>query len=231
MKTIETQTSFTNIPQEVNDHVVRQRSIPSMGTSHMFLRSVQSSTKDASMSDSPIESPMRITPPKQRTTPPVELSNLPVFPREAPRLLIDTVTVSSAASDDNDDDDGLREVRLTRTPNFVGFGFHIQYNRSFYLIHHVEPNSPAELAGLHSQDVIRRINNQPTDRLPHKTFLEIISSNIQIILLVQPYKKFIRDNPQALNPTEMPTQPAPNKKNYPVSRNPLFRALSKLKSR
>ena len=232
VKTIETQTSFANLIPELNDTPPRQRSIPSMGTSHMILRTFQSNTKDNSSSNtpeakSPADSPMRITPPKQRISSPVELANLPVFPRENHPTMHEIATVSSMS----DDDDGIREVRLIRTPNFLGFGFHLQYNRIFFMIHHVEPNSPAEIGGLHPQDVIRRINDQPTDQMPHKTFLEIINANIQVILLVQPYDKFLRDNPQALNPPPpMPMPPAYKKENS-ATRNPLFRAFSKLKQR
>lgn len=231
VKTIETQTSFANLIPELDDTPPRQRSIPSMGTSHMILRNFQSNIKDNSPSNSPeakspADFPMRITPPKQRISSPVELANLPVFPRGNPPSIPETVSSLS------DDDDGLREVRLIRTPNFLGFGFHLQYNRVFFMIHHVEPNSPAEIGGLRGQDVIRRINNEPTDQISHKTFLEIINANLEVILLVQPYDKFLRDNPQALNPPPPPlSMPPARKKENSATRNPLFRAFSKLKQR
>ncbi|CAF4433919.1 unnamed protein product, partial [Adineta steineri] len=40
--------------------------------------------------------------------------------------------------------EGIREVRLHRAQGFQGFGFHLNYNRVYYIIHRIEKNSPAE---------------------------------------------------------------------------------------
>lgn len=232
-KTMETQTSMMNLIPNLDTTPPRQRSIPSMGTPHMILRNYQSNNKDHSSSNtpeakSPADFPMRITPPKQQLNSPVELANLPVFPRANHPPMPETATVSSSS----DDDPGIREIHLVRTPNFLGFGFHLQYNRVFFMIHHVEPNSPAHIGGLNAQDVLLRVNNQPTEQMLHKTFLEIINANSQITFLIQPYDKFIRDNPQALNPSPPSLiPPPPNMKENSTHRNPLFRAFSKLKQR
>ena len=88
-----------------------------------------------------------------------------------------------------------REVRLTRMENFQGFGLHLQYNKSYYLVQRIEANSPAEQAGLHINDVILSINQEKTDGMSHGNFIEIVNSNSTSTFVVQALKDYLRAHP------------------------------------
>lgn len=90
---------------------------------------------------------------------------------------------------------GTREIHLTRIENFQGFGFHLQYNKVYYLVQRIEANSPAEVGGLYANDVILSINQQKTDGMAHGTFVQIVNSNSSVTLLVQPVEEYLRAHP------------------------------------
>ena len=91
--------------------------------------------------------------------------------------------------------DGTRELSLTRMENFQGFGFHLQYNKSYYLVQRIEANSPAEQAGLHASDVILSINQEKTDEMPHVNFVQIVNSNSTVTFVVQALDDYLRAHP------------------------------------
>ena len=91
--------------------------------------------------------------------------------------------------------DNTRVVHLTRMENFQGFGFHLQYNKVYYLVQRIEPDSPAEHGGLHPNDVILSINQQNTDGLAHGSFVQIVSNSTSVTLVVQPHVEYLRTHP------------------------------------
>ena len=233
LRTIQTQTSFIDEPKENNQTLSERRSIPSMGTSHVLLRnSAQSSTKESETKEpvpenTPTTNNLVFTNPSPPPAPPpVEFPKIPQIQR-----------LPSTDDDDSPDpsvhDDGLQEVHLRRNPNFQGYGFHIQYNKHFFLIHHIEPHSPAETSGLHEKDIVRKVNNQTTDHMSHKTFVQIINASTQVVFLVQNYEKYMRANPDVARKLNTRPPPPSMPQNENTNKNPsgLSRALSKLKSR
>jgi C-terminal processing protease CtpA/Prc len=198
-----------------------------MGTSHVILRSnAQSIPKDLSEMKSSAPSMMNsgwtsYTPQQ----PPNESAQL----TEGNLRSISEVTSHSSSSID-DDDDGLHEVRLYRSPNYPDYGFHLQFNRVYYIVHQIELNSPAVNGGLRVGDIIRRVNNNPTDQMPHHILVEHISQSKEVILLVQPLAKFLRDNPEMLEPPKERMASTKQKKVEWKNQNIFSKALSKLKS-
>jgi hypothetical protein len=91
--------------------------------------------------------------------------------------------------------EGAHQVHLHRIPNFQGFGFHLQYNKIYYLVHRVEHGSPAEVAGLHTNDVILAINHQLTDTMPHALFVQIVNASTDVSFIVQHIDEYLRMNP------------------------------------
>lgn len=135
----------------------------------------------------------------------------------------------------SNNNDGFRLLRLHRIPDFNGFGFHLQYNKLYYSVQQIEPNSPSERGGLHPGDVIVRVNDQPTANMSHKTFVQIVNASTDLILSVQSYEDYERANPDALRP---PPYREPinantnnNRKIDDKPRNVFSKALTKLKSR
>jgi C-terminal processing protease CtpA/Prc len=205
-----------------------------MGTSHVILRNSQTNLKDSRINGtSEIKStpsinnsgwssytPQAISPPRQL------LTASPQLTEENLRSISEIVSNSSSSSIDDD----LHEVHLHRSPNYPDFGFHLQYNRVYYIVHRIEHNSPAEHSGLRVGDVIRRVNNQTTDEMPHHILVEHIIHSKEVVFLVQTYEKFIRDNPEALLPPQKIVPDTKTKKVDWKYRNPLLRALSKLRS-
>ncbi len=174
--------------------------------------------------------PEPISPPRKGFIFPPPLSNAQNVTQENRQPPVEITNRPSPSTDD-----GLHEVRLRRSSQFPGFGFHLQYNRIFYIVHHIESNSPAERSGLRADDIIRRINNQKTDQMPHENFVQILNASTEVIFLVQTYGIYMRTNPEALQPPStkpiMETIVNSNKKVDDKPTNVLSRALSKLKSR
>ncbi len=174
--------------------------------------------------------PEPISPTRKGFIFPPPLSNARNVSQENRQPPVEVTNIPSPSTND-----GLHEVRLRRSSQFPGFGFHLQYNRIFYIIHHIESNSPAERSGLRADDVIRRVNNQKTDQMPHENFVQIMNASTEVIFLVQTYGIYMRTNPEALQPPStkpiMETTGNYNKKVDDRSTNVLSRALTKLKSR
>jgi hypothetical protein len=223
LKNSETQTSLTY--DQVSSP---RRIIPSMGTSHAILRNTQSNPKDPSE----IKSTPSInhsgwssyTPPQQS----LPTSSSSKLTEENLRSISEIVSNSSSSIDD--DDDGVHEVHLHRSPNYPDYGFHLQYNQVYYIVNQIELNSPAERSGLRVGDVIRRVNNHSTDRMPHHILVEHIIRSKEVIFLVQPLDKFLRDNPEVLVSSKETIATTKKKKIEWKNRNIFSKALSKLKS-
>jgi S1-C subfamily serine protease len=92
--------------------------------------------------------------------------------------------------------EGLRELHLQRSPNFQGYGFHLQYNRAYYLVQRIEEGSPAEQAGLYANDVICKLERQPTESMAHDDFVQKVSNSSDITMVVQYVDEYLRANPQ-----------------------------------
>ncbi len=128
--------------------------------------------------------------------------------------------------------DGFRDVRLHRVPDFQGFGFHLQYNQSYYLVQRVEVGSPAERAGLRAQDVILSINQQTTANMSHSAFVEIVNASSTVDFRVQAFDDYIRDHPKPVRNQQAASQVAASMNNDSDRRkNGLSKALGKLGSR
>jgi membrane-associated protease RseP (regulator of RpoE activity) len=131
--------------------------------------------------------------------------------------------------------EGFREIHLHREPPFKGFGFHLQYNQTYYMVQDVTRNSPAEHAGLRANDIIRKVNNQPMDNMPHLVLVQIIDSNQEVTVLVQDHEAFFRANPQAphhpIGPTMSNPSVSTNKNDGNKSENIFSRAFSKISKR
>ncbi|CAF5070628.1 unnamed protein product, partial [Rotaria sp. Silwood1] len=94
--------------------------------------------------------------------------------------------------------EGLREVNLYRSSNFQGFGFEVEFNKVYYICHHIETNSPAQQGGLRENDVLRKINNQPIDKMPYATFLQMMKDSNKVTLIVQSLDDYKRTHLEAL---------------------------------
>lgn len=208
-QTTETQTTFTDDEQEntTPKSLSERRSVPNMGTSQVLLRNSNNvSPKESSVVHNAVfalPAPAPPTPvPVERTPEPVRKNNPP------------------------------RSITVRRAPNFQGYGFHIQYNRHFYLIHRVEPHSPAEKAGLADNDIICRVNNQSTNGMSHKTFVQIMNNSSEVTFLVQDNESFMTAHPElAEKISKRPPTPPPYVPTDTKSQGGLTRALQKLKSR
>ncbi len=130
--------------------------------------------------------------------------------------------------------DGLHEVHLSRSPNFQGFGFHLQYNKAYYVIIRVESNSPAERAGLRVNDIIRKVNDQSTEQMLHENFVQLINSSTEVVFLVQPYDDYYRANPHVpmiSDNNNNNTTVINNKNDAEKRQNMLSKAFTKFKTR
>ncbi|UJR14710.1 hypothetical protein I4U23_001703 [Adineta vaga] len=240
--------AITNQEQQINQQSTSTlRAVPSMGTSHVMLRNTQNNptpntnnTVNQNPGRVPTNPPYNsapqlvnnesnpiVNPPAYTATvPPLVNSQVPNrIPNQQP-LRGENSVLSSSGTDQN-----LREVNIHRSPDFQGFGFHLQYNKVYYIIQRIESGSPAERSGLKENDVIREINHQSTDRMSHNSLVEVINENTHIKFLVQPFDDYFRSNPHVpLRPDTR--QPVPTVKNDGDKRpTMLTKALTKLKSR
>ncbi|CAF5164497.1 unnamed protein product [Rotaria magnacalcarata] len=129
----------------------------------------------------------------------------------------------------------LREIHLKRAPNLNVFGFDVKYNQMYYLVTAIEPNSPAAKYGLQENDVIRKLNNQPVENMSHTTFLDIISMNKEVTLLVQILDDYLQRNPPTQRPistvSTTTTNSNSNESKGDQRKSVLSRVLSKFKNR
>ncbi|CAF2073572.1 unnamed protein product [Rotaria magnacalcarata] len=129
----------------------------------------------------------------------------------------------------------LREIHLKRAPNLNVFGFDVKYNQMYYLVTAIEPNSPAAKYGLQENDVIRKLNNQPVENMSHTTFLDIISMNKEVTLLVQILDDYLQRNPATQRPistvSTTTTNSNSNESKGDQRKSVLSRVLSKFKNR
>jgi membrane-associated protease RseP (regulator of RpoE activity) len=127
---------------------------------------------------------------------------------------------------------GVHVIHLHRTTNFEGFGFHLQYNKTYFLVHKIEENSPAKLSGLQVNDVILAINQNLTDKMPHNEFVGIVGANSTIDFVVQPIEEYLRSNfrpPQ--NKLLAPTTSTKDNSDTGSQKLSLSKAINKLTSR
>jgi C-terminal processing protease CtpA/Prc len=126
----------------------------------------------------------------------------------------------------------MRDVLLRRVSDFQGFGFHLQYNKVYYLVQRVEAGSPAENGGLRPNDVILSINQQSTTGMIHERFVEIVNGNTNVTFLVQSLEDYLRANPQRVRtqPT-IPTVTAAPPIEPEKPKSSLSKALGKLTNR
>lgn len=96
--------------------------------------------------------------------------------------------------------ENLRRIHLKRASNFNGYGFHLQYNKVYYLVHRVENGSPSETGNLRPNDVIHSINDKLTEKMPHPDFVQIVNSSAELDFVVQNLDDFLRAYPQAARP-------------------------------
>jgi hypothetical protein len=120
---------------------------------------------------------------------------------------------------------------MRRSSNFQGFGFHIQFNKLYYIISGVEPQSPAYYGSLRVNDVIRKLNNQPTDEIFHDVFIQTVDKNSEITLHVQSLEEYLHANPHISQRAS--TGPSPHNDTHEdgTHHNPLSRALHKITHR
>jgi len=102
----------------------------------------------------------------------------------------------------------------------------------YYLVQRIEPDSPAERAGLRPNDVILSINQQDTLTMPHGIFVETVNANADVHLLVQVVEEYLRANPLPQRNQQATTALTAAVNNDGDKRKTgLSKALSKLTSR
>ncbi|CAF3817290.1 unnamed protein product [Rotaria magnacalcarata] len=127
---------------------------------------------------------------------------------------------------------GVHVVHLHTSPNFEGFGFHLQYNKTYFLVHKIEASSPAELSGLRANDVILAINQNLTDKMAHSEFVTIVGANSTIHFVVQPIEDYLRSNFQPpQNKLPAPTASTKDTSDAGLQKFSLSKAINKLTSR
>ncbi|CAF3678212.1 unnamed protein product [Rotaria sp. Silwood1] len=123
--------------------------------------------------------------------------------------------------------DGICIVHLYRSENYEGFGFHLQYNKSYFLVRKVEDDSPAADGGLYVDDIILSINQQSTENMPYGTFAKLVDESSRLDLIVQSREEYLysmihrpKENRQSI-----PTIPIP----IPIREKAYFSSYTSLK--
>lgn len=98
--------------------------------------------------------------------------------------------------------DGKRRIRLIRSADFQGFGFHVDSKHRRHLVYRLEPNSPAIRCGLRVNDVILQVNGQSTENMPTNTFVDLIKRSQTIDLLVENLSTMKNDDKQKISKTK-----------------------------
>ncbi|UJR32032.1 hypothetical protein I4U23_019500 [Adineta vaga] len=128
--------------------------------------------------------------------------------------------------------EGIREVTLHRLPDFQGFGFHLQYNKIYYLVHRVEEGSPADKADLQANDVILKINQQTTDGMAHGAFVQIVNASTDVTFVIQHLDEYLRSNPvPPRNPNVASAVTAAITEESDKHKSGISKALGKISSR
>ncbi|CAF1049546.1 unnamed protein product [Adineta ricciae] len=189
-------------------------SVPNMGATHAMLR------QNTDYPNYNQQNNNLVNPPAYTAA--MQLANNPVNPG---------VIVNNAPPTVRDP--SLREVHMQRVPDFQGFGFHLQYNKVYYIIQRIEENSPAARSGLHENDVIREINHEPADQMPHDRLIQLINTSSNLTFLVQSFDDYSRANPHIPPKSDSRQAQTPvAAKTEPEKRSNIFgKALTKLKSR
>ncbi|CAF3175996.1 unnamed protein product [Rotaria sp. Silwood2] len=129
--------------------------------------------------------------------------------------------------------EGVRVIHLRRSPDYEGFGFHLQYNKNYFLVHKIENDSPAASSGLKLDDIVLSVNQQSTENMPHPTFVSIVSGSSNVDFIVQPREAYLRSKDQPKQNIQ-PLPPIPRNNNNEDNnslKTGLSKALSKIKSR
>ena len=92
--------------------------------------------------------------------------------------------------------ESIRQVHLSRSTDYQGYGFHLQYNGVYFLVQKIEDGSPAQRGDLRLNDVILSINKQSTMNMPHAAFVEIVNSSSNVCFNVKNLNEYSRSNPQ-----------------------------------
>ncbi|CAF4638697.1 unnamed protein product [Rotaria sp. Silwood2] len=192
-KTKQTQTFTDDQLKENISSSSPRRVVPSMGTSPVILRNSQVSTKNDETQENKSLSNIQRKINHQQFSKNEIVNDHHDSIDEKQQTILELNKTSQSINNE-----GLRVVHLYRSPNFQGFGFHVKFNKGYYLAHHIESHSPAQYSDLHENDVIRKINNQAIETISQSTFLQIMKENNQVTLVVQNFNDYKRTNPDVL---------------------------------
>ncbi|CAF3856632.1 unnamed protein product [Rotaria sp. Silwood1] len=133
--------------------------------------------------------------------------------------------------------EGIGIVHLHRSENYEGFGFHLHYNKSYFLVRKIEDDSPAADGGLYVDDIILSINQQSTENMPYGTFAKLVDESSRLDLIVQSREEYLysmihrpKENRQSIPTIPIPI-PISNKKIKKKRRISLSKILKKITNR